>query len=140
MTASTPTRGQVERTLSQRVQALYRTQLGHQPGRVQCQIFDGKVVILLEDSITRPEKVLVENGQEELAEQVRDDLDKALNPQLSLLIQEIIGIEVIDVLSDATFETGRSGAIAVLANTPQFRESQSQRKSRGENTGLDDEE
>jgi uncharacterized protein YbcI len=131
---SPPTRGQLERTLSQRIQALYRTQLGHQPSRVQCQIFDGKVVIILEDSITKPEKVLVENGQEELAEKVRDDLDKAMHPQLSELIREVVGIEVIDVLSDATFETGRTGTIAVLADTPHFRESQNNaRRAKGEN-------
>ncbi|MGV0024730.1 DUF2294 domain-containing protein [Phormidesmis priestleyi] len=140
MTSNSPTRGQLERTLSQRIQALYRTQLGHQPSRVQCQIFDGKVVIVLEDSITKPEKVLVENGQEELAEKVRDDLDKAMHPQLSELIREVIGIEVIDVLSDATFETGRTGTIAVLADTPQFRESQNNvRRPKGENTPDGDE-
>jgi uncharacterized protein YbcI len=140
MTSLIPTRGQLERTLSQRIQALYRTQLGQQPSRVQCQIFDGKVVIILEDSITKPEKVLVDNGQEELAEKVRDDLEKAMHPQLSELIREIVGIDVVDVLSDATFETGRTGTIAVLADAPQFRDSQSSRRTKGENAASDDEE
>ena len=128
MNLENQTRGQLERTLSQRIQALYRTQLGQQPSRVQCQIFDGKVVIVLEDSITKTEQVLMANGQEDLAEQVREDLDKAFNPQLSDLIQEVMGIEVVDVLTDATLKTGRMGTIAVLADTPQFRESQNPRK------------
>ncbi len=128
MDSEPQTRGQLERTLSQRIQALYRTQLGQQPSRVQCQIFDSKIVIVLEDSITKTEQVLVSSGQEELAEQVRDDLDKAFNPQLTSLIQEVVGIEVIDVLTDATLKTGRTGTIAVLADTPQFREPQSSRK------------
>ncbi len=132
-----PTRGQLERTLSQRVQAFYRTQLGHQPSRVQCHIADGKVIIVLEDSITKPEKLLLENGQEELAEKVHNDLDKALHPQLGALIEEIVGVKVIDILSDATFDTGRSGAIAVLEEAPQLRESQS-RRIKEENTGADD--
>lgn len=132
-----PTRGQLERTLSQRVQAFYRTQLGHQPSRVQCHIADGKVIIVLEDSITKPEKLLLENGQEELAEKVHNDLDKALHPQLSALIEEIVGVKVIDILSDATFDTGRSGTIAVLEEAPQLRESQF-RRVREENTGADD--
>lgn len=139
MNSETQTRGQLERTLSQRVQALYRTQLGQQPSRVQCQIFDGKVVIILEDSITKTEQVLVASGQEELAEQVRDDLDKAFNPQLTELIQEVVGIEVIDVLTDATLKTGRTGTIAVLADTPQFREPQAARKSKSD-IGADDAE
>lgn len=122
-----PTRGQLERTLSQRVQAFYRTQLGHQPSRVQCHIADGKVIIVLEDSITKPEQLLMENGQEQLAEKVRNDLDKALHPQLAALVEEIVGVKVIDILSDATFDTGRSGTIVVLQDAPQLREAQPKR-------------
>ena len=137
-----PTRGQLDRTLSQRVQAFYRTQLGHQPSRVQCYIADGKVIIVLEDSITKPEKLLLESGQEELAEKVHSDLDKALHPQLAALIEETVGVKVIDILSDATFDTGRSGTIVVLEEAPQLRESQSRRgrdeNPREENTAVDD--
>ena len=47
MDSSYPTRGQLERTLSQRIQALYRNQLEHQPSRVTCQLFDEKLAIIL---------------------------------------------------------------------------------------------
>jgi len=121
METSYPTRGQIERTLSQRIQALYRTQLEHQPSRVTCQIFDEKIAIILEDSITQPEQLLVENDQEELAEQVRAKLDEAIEPQLKALIEEVVGVTVIDLLSDAKLATGRTATIAILAQTPQFR-------------------
>jgi uncharacterized protein YbcI len=121
MDSSNPTRGQVERNLSQRIQALYRTQLGHQPSKITCQIFDTKIAIVLEDAITPPEQLLVNSGQEELAEQVRSDLDKAIQPQLKALIEEVVGVPVIDLLSDATLETGRTGTIAVLAKLPKLR-------------------
>jgi uncharacterized protein YbcI len=127
---SLPTRGQLERSLSQKVQAFYRSNLGHQPSKVQCSISDGKVLIVLENSITKPEQVLMENGQEDLAEKVRGDLDKALGPELKALIEEIVGVSVIDVLSDAKLDTGRAGTIAVLEETPQFRDSQPQRRSK----------
>lgn len=127
---SLPTRGQVERSLSQKVLALYRSNLGHQPSKVQCHISDGKIMIILEDSITKPEQVLVEQGQQDLAEKVHDDLDKAICPDLKALIEEIVGVQVIDVLSDAKFDTGRTGTIAVLEDVPQFRDSQSQRRSK----------
>lgn len=121
MNPSSSTRGQIERTLSQRIQSLYRTQLEHKPSRVVCQIFDGKIAIILEDSITQPEQVLVNSGQQELAEQVRSELDEALQPQLRALIEEVVGVSVIDLLSNAKLETGRSATIAILAETPQFR-------------------
>ncbi|WP_009633666.1 DUF2294 domain-containing protein [Synechocystis sp. PCC 7509] len=121
MNPSSSTRGQIERTLSQRIQSLYRSQLEHTPSRVICQIFDGKIAIILEDSITQPEQVLVNNGQQELAEQVRSELDEALQPQLKALIEEVVGISVIDLLSNAKLDTGRSATIAILAESPQFR-------------------
>ena len=121
METSGPTRGQLERTLSQRIQALYRTQLGHQPSKVTCQIFDEKIAILLEDSVTKPEQLLAQSGKEELAEQVRSDIDEVIQPQLKALIEEVMGIAVIDLLSDAKLDTGRTGSIAILADKPQIR-------------------
>jgi uncharacterized protein YbcI len=119
--SSKPTRGQLERLLSQRLQALYRDQLGHQPGKVTCQIFDEKVAIILEDSITPPEQLLADRGQADLAQQVRSELDEAIKPQLRVLIEEVLGVAVLDLLSDATLETGRTGIIVVLEVTPEVR-------------------
>jgi len=121
MDASIPTRGQLERTLSQRIQALYRTQLEHQPSRVTCQIFDEKIAIILEDAITQPEQILISGGHEDLAEKVRSGLDEALQPQLKSLIEEILGVPVIDLLSDAKLDTGRTATIAVLGEKPHIR-------------------
>lgn len=119
--SSKPTRGQLERLLSQRLQALYRSQLGHQPGKVTCQLFDEKLAIIVEDSITPPEQLLANSGQGELAEQVRSDLDKAIQPQIKAMIEEVLNVAVLDILSDATMETGRTGIIAILDMTPEVR-------------------
>ena len=116
--APTPTRGQLERILSQRIQALYRNQLEHRPSKVTCRVFDEKIAIVLEDAITAPEQLLADHGQEELAEKVRLDLDKAIQTELKQLIEETVGIPVIDLLSNATLETGRTGTIVVLAGAP----------------------
>lgn len=122
METPNPIRGQLELTLSQRIQALYRTHLEHQPTEVVCQLFDNKVAIILENSVTRPVQLLVEQNQQELAEKVRSNLYKALEPQLKAIIQEVLGVSVIDLLSDAKLDSGRTGAIAVLAETPNVRD------------------
>lgn len=121
MDSSTPTRGQIERTLSQRIQGLYRSQLEHQPSRVSCQIFDEKVAIILEDAITQPEQLLVNSGQEDLAQEVRSEIDEALKPQIKELIEEIVGVTVVDLLSNAKLDTGRTATVAILAETPKLR-------------------
>lgn len=113
-----PTRGQIERTLSQRIQAFYRTQLGHQPSKVTCQLFDDKLAAIVDDSITTAEQLLLQEGQQDLAEQVRSGLDDVTKPQLKALIEEILRVRVIDFLTDSTLETGRTGMIAILASSP----------------------
>ena len=115
------TAGQLEREISQKVQALYRRTLGYQTGRVNCQFFDSKIAIVIEDSITLPVKLLVEAGQLPLAQQVRADVNSAMQPQVKQLIAQILGTEVIDVLSDAALDTGRTGIIVVLAAPPAVR-------------------
>jgi uncharacterized protein YbcI len=122
-TTSNPTRGQIQRTLTQRIQALYREQLGHQPSKVTCQLSDSNLTIILENSITQPEQLLAQSGRQELAEQVRSDLDEAIQPQLKTLIENILNVEVVELLSDATLETGRTGIIALLTDTPNIRNS-----------------
>jgi uncharacterized protein YbcI len=65
--------------------------------------------------------LLANTGQVELAQKVRSDLDKAIQPQLKALIEEVLSVGVLDLLSDATLETGRTGIIAVLDITPEVR-------------------
>ncbi|MFP4006582.1 MAG: DUF2294 domain-containing protein [Spirulinaceae cyanobacterium] len=121
MKPAKPTRGQLERQLSQSIQAFYREQLGHQPSKVTCQLFDTKIAIILEDSVTPTEQILNKEGQQELAQQVRSSLDEATRPPLKKLIEEVIGTKIVDLLCDATVDTGRTGIIAILAETPDTR-------------------
>jgi uncharacterized protein YbcI len=123
MNDTKPTSGQLERTLSQKIQAFYRDSLGHKPSKVTCQLFKCKLAIIIENSITPAEELLAVKGNEELAATVRSSLDDVLKPQLKSLIEEILNVEVVDLLSDATLETGRTGIIAILSDLPQVRNS-----------------
>lgn len=117
------TRGQLERKLSQAIQSLYRRHLGHQPSKISCQLFSSKLAVIMEDSITSTEQILMAQGKNELAEEVRSNLENALQPELKQLIEEITEVQVVDILSDATLDTGRTGIIVVLDETPQLRSS-----------------
>lgn len=123
--SNTPTRGQLERDISQRIQSFYRQQLGHQPSKVSCQLFKEKLAIIVENSVTPAEQLLAKEGEEDFAEKVRASLDEIIKPQIKELIEEILKIDVTDLLSDATLETGRTGIIAILAETPQVRNPES---------------
>ena len=121
MTDNLLTYGQLERKLAQSIQAFYRNHLGHQPSKVTCQLFNTKLAIVIEDSITSAEQILIDRGKEDLAEKVRLNLDDAIRPELEELIAEITDEKVVDMMSDATLDTGRTGIIVILNETPQVR-------------------
>lgn len=125
MTKELLTCGQLERKLSQKIQAFYRHHLGHQPSKVTCQLFASKLAIIIEDSITSAEQILLDEGKLDLAKKVRANLDDAIQPELKQKIEETANIEVLDILSDATLETGRTGIIVVLSQTPKVRNPES---------------
>ena len=125
MTDNLLTCGQLERKLSQKIQAFYRGHLGHQPSKVTCQLFNSQLAVIIEDSITSAEQILVDEGKAVLAEKVRSNLDDAIRPELKQLIEEITEVEVLDIMSDATLDTGRTGIIVVLSNIPNVRNRES---------------
>lgn len=117
---SNRTRQQLEQVFSQRIQDLYQTQVGHQPAKVTCELFDNKLAIILENAISRPVQLLAKSDRGNLAQQVRSNVDAAIKPQLLQVIEEVIGVSVVDLLIDTTIETGRTGIIAVLAVAPRL--------------------
>lgn len=127
--SSEPTIGKLERTLSQRIQALYRSVLGHQTSQALCNLLDKKLIVVIENAITLPEVLLAESGQQDLASQVRSQLESVLEVQLKSLIEEVLGVTVTDLLSDSTLETGRTATIAILASAPKIRESKLKSKT-----------
>ncbi|MDB9311478.1 DUF2294 domain-containing protein [Spirulina sp. CS-785/01] len=119
-----PTCGQLERSLSQSIQAFYRENLGQQPSKVTCQLFANQVAVVVENSITATEQVLAQDGKENFAKQVRLELNNVTRPQLQQIIEDHVGVSVLDVLCDATLETSRTGIIAVLETAPDVRNPQ----------------
>lgn len=116
-----PTIGQLEREISQRISSLYNTQLGLRPSKVLCHCFDKEIVITLEDSVTLVEEALIDGNYRKLAEEVRVSLNKIIKPQIKALIEEIIDRNVIDVISNSSLATNRTGIIAILEQSPAVR-------------------
>ena len=116
-----PTIGQLEREISQRISSLYNTQLGLRPSKVICHCFDKEIVVTLEDSVTLVEQTLVDGSYRKLAEEVRVSLNKIIKPQIKALIEEIIDRNVIDIISNSSLGTNRTGIIAILEQSPAVR-------------------
>lgn len=115
------TQGQMERKLSQDIQKLYRQELGHQPGKINCHISSERICVVVEENLTQPENLLKNSGQQNLSQEIRAQLDEAIQPKLKQLIENELSIKVLDVLMDTELDTGRSGMIFVLESAPQLR-------------------
>ena len=118
---SYPTIGQLERTISQQVRSLYRSQFGHQPSKVDCHLLGNKIVISVDDVITPIEKLLFEGKSSGLSIQVRAFIDETIKPKLRKLIEDISQVNVVSCFYDTAVETGCAGAIFILASPPQVR-------------------
>lgn len=125
-----PTPEQLQQELVRQVTELYWTHLGHELQQVSCHIVDKTVTILAKDSITRLEKFLEQNQNVNLALQVRSNLLKSLEPHLHSLIEKAIGVPVVDVICNTTFETGRTSIVALLASVPNISGLESGRRIR----------
>lgn len=133
MTNDNPTRGQIERTIGQRLQALYRERTGQRPEKVTCQFFDEKLAIVLEQISTPAERFLIESGRSEVAEKFRAELENRMKAEIIALIEEIGSTSVVQLLNSTNLETGFSGLIAILREPPSVRDPESIPKSKRRN-------
>jgi uncharacterized protein YbcI len=132
LSTSLPTRGQLQRKLSQQIQALYLQQLGHKPAKTTCTIDDRNLTIIIERSITQPEQILAQQGRSDLVKAVRINLDEAFEPELRKTIEAAIGVRVEEILSDAAIKSGTTAIVAILKQQPKFREPNQKSVGNGE--------
>jgi len=126
------TYGQIERTLSQRIQTTYREQIGHRPSKVICHFFHGKLAIVLENTVSPVERTLIDAGCQKLAQRLRSALDAALKPFLKTLVVDIVGIPIAALLIDSDLESGFSSITVILIDVPPVRSSESYSRERKE--------
>lgn len=116
-----PTRGQLERQLSQTIQSLYRLQFGHLPSKVVCHIFADQVAIVAEDTVTSIEQLLTENSRLELANSVREAINEAFTTYVKQQVAEILNVGVIEAISNSALDSGYMGIIVFLEDSPKVR-------------------
>lgn len=109
---------QLEKEIVKSIQDLFGDLLGHQPQQVSCQLVDKTLTVVIEDSITQPEQVLVQSGKNDLVKQVRSNILIAIESPLRANIEEILGVPVTDLFSDSTLDTRRTSVVAILAAAP----------------------
>lgn len=140
--SSLPSVGELERGLSQDIQASYRKLVGCQPKKVLCHLFGNCIGIVIEQSITAVEKLLAEEQDRELVNQVRRKVDDVFRQEIFTLVRQRLGVEASSVLLETSLESGTTGSLVVLVSLPEVRNLASipktdihRRMSRKENNG-----
>lgn len=115
------TRGQMEREISQKIEALLHQKLSHRPTKITCCL-NGKVLsVLIEDALTKPEAILVDKSKPEIVIQVRNSIEQALRPLLQPLLTEILEVEVLEIFCQTKLKTRRMSIVATLKESPKLR-------------------
>jgi uncharacterized protein YbcI len=121
MINNVPSRGEMERNLSQSIQAYYRDRLSCRVGKISCHIFDNQVAIIVENSVTSLERLLHNSEDQNFVRDLRDRIDYIVKSELITTIKRILGVEVIDLTIDTTLEHNFTGVLVVLNEMPQIR-------------------
>jgi uncharacterized protein YbcI len=130
---SYPTVGQLERDISQKINNLYHNQFGHRASKVNCHLFDNKIIIFCENVITPIEKVLLETQSFHLIHQVRTFLDSSIKAKIEKLIEKIVQVKVNNCIYNTTIENDSAVWVVMLANSPQVRPKKVNRQSNHKN-------
>lgn len=121
MTDILPTRGEIERNLSQSIQAFYRNQLSCRVGKISCHLLGNKLAIAIENSITSLEKLLNNSDDNQFSIDLRSRIDLIVKNELVDKIRKISGVDVIDLTINTTLEHNFTGVMVLLAEKPQIR-------------------
>lgn len=114
MTQTNSISQQLQQSLFSELQQLYERELEQKLSQISCQVFERTLVIFMEGTITQPEKILAANENKLLAQKVRASLDRIIQPQIKSVIEEVLGMKVVDFLSDTTLDANGTGAIVVF--------------------------
>ncbi len=104
----------IETLLSQKIKDVYQDKLEHQLDNISYRLFERTLIIMMEGTITSPEKLLKSSARLDLAKQVRESIDSVIHPQIKDIIEEVLNVKVIDFLSDTTIDNDLTGAIAIF--------------------------
>lgn len=104
----------IEGILSRKIKDIYQYQLEHKLSNISYKLFDSTLIIMLEGTITSPEKLLKDNDHHCLAKEVRAAIERVIHPQIQEIVEEVLDVKVVDFLSDTTIDNDITGAIAVF--------------------------
>lgn len=114
MISSDVTEFEIDKILSQKVHQLYSQWIGNCLSQVKCHLSFRTLTILIENSLSATERLMLDSGNVEAAIEWRSKLKDILQSRLRSAIETELKMSILDVLVDTSQSTERTGFIVVL--------------------------
>ena len=109
-----PTRGTQSREIADAIVRLTRESTGRGPVRARALLDGDTVVVLMHDTLTKAEQVLVEHGRAEEVLALRRALQEVLRPAYTAAVERITGRRVVTFMSTNHADPDHAAEIFLL--------------------------
>src|SRR5262245_22945221 len=120
-TGSEP-QGELLASISNMVVAVYADHLGRGPTKARTYISEGVITCVLEDTLTRAERKLVESGRITPVLDIRSTLQETMRGELAGRVEELSGQHVRAIIAGTELDADISTQIFVLGGASQIRD------------------
>jgi uncharacterized protein YbcI len=105
--------------ISREMVVLMKDYLGRGPTRARTYVRDNVIVVVLQDTMTKAEHKLVEDGKADAVREVRRVFQETLRHETSEAIERLTERKVISFLSDHDVQTDMAAEIFLLEPLPE---------------------
>lgn len=108
--------GDLARELARTMVALFKEYTGRGPTRAKAYIEDDLVVVVLQDTLTKPERSLADDERTDLVEEMRRSFQGAFRDQAVSDVERLVGKPVVAFMSDHDLGPDYAVEVFVLEN------------------------
>lgn len=109
-----PSTGELLEAVSNLVVRVYADRVGRGPTKARAYTDRDIIVVVMEDTMTKAEKTLVESGRSAAVKQVRDALRETMRDDLASGIEALAGRRVIAQIGTSTFDPDVTSDLFIL--------------------------
>ena len=113
--------GELLASISNMVVSVYADHLGRGPTKARTFITEGVITCVLEDTLTRAERKLVESGRQNPVLEIRSTLQETMRNELGGKVEELSGQPVRAIIAGTELEPDISTQIFVLGDAAPIR-------------------
>jgi uncharacterized protein YbcI len=114
--------GELLASISNMVVSVYADHLGRGPTKARTFITECVITCVLEDTLTRAERKLIESGRQNSVLEIRTTIQETMRTELAARVEELSGKHVRAIIAGTELDPDISTQIFVLGGASQIRD------------------